>query len=186
MLQTLLLAFSLSTDAFAAAVAKGARFPALSFQRCALIALSFGALEALAPLIGYVLGLQFAGAIEDYDHWIAFIILGLLGARMIHASFSRDDNEDVAVSAAPTLTAVVATALGTSVDATAVGVTLAFFSDNIPVTLAAIGAVTFAMTLIGLRLGCVIGERTGKWAELLGGLGLIAIGAKILVTHLMA
>lgn len=184
MLQTIVLAFSLSTDAFAAAVAKGARFPGLPLRQTALIALSFGALEALAPLIGYVLGLQFAGVIEDYDHWIAFGILCFLGVRMIVASFDRECAADVA--AAPTVAAVFATALGTSVDATAVGITLALFSDNIPLTLATIGFVTFAMTLIGLRLGGVIGERTGKWAELFGGLGLIAIGARILQTHLMA
>jgi putative Mn2+ efflux pump MntP len=184
MLQTILLAFSLSTDAFAAAVAKGARFPAMAFHRTALIALSFGALEALAPLVGYLLGLQFAGAIEDYDHWIAFIILGGLGIRMIWASFDGESQEEPA--AAPALAAVIATALGTSVDATAVGVTLALFSNNIPLTLVTIGVVTFAMTLIGLRLGGVIGERTGKWAEMLGGIGLIAIGAKILASHLLS
>lgn len=182
MLQTMFLAFSLSADAFAASIAKGARFPNIGLRRTAAIALAFGVLEALAPLLGYLLGRQFAGAIEDYDHWIAFGILGLLGAHMIWKSYEAET--DTETGAAPTVTAVIATALGSSVDATAVGVTLALFSDNIPVTLLAIGAVTFMMTLIGLRLGGVIGERTGKWAEMLGGLGLIAIGLNILVTHL--
>ncbi|MFN3888920.1 MAG: manganese efflux pump MntP family protein [Beijerinckiaceae bacterium] len=182
--QTAILAFSLSTDAFAASIAKGARHPGMSFKRIACIALGFGALEALAPLIGYLLGLQFAGAIEAYDHWIAFVILGFLGLRMIWKSF-HEEEESVAL-ANPTIWAVIATALGTSVDATAVGVTLALFSDNIPVTLAAIGFVTFMMTLFGMRLGGVIGERTGKWAEMLGGAGLMLIGTKILVTHLTA
>ena len=144
--------------------------------------MGFGFLEALAPLLGYILGLQFAGAIENYDHWIAFLILGFLGARMIWMSFHPDD--EPATLVAPTLLAVVATAMGTSIDATAVGITLALFSDNIPVTLAAIGFVTFGMTLIGLRLGGIIGERTGQWAELLGGIGLFLIGLKILVSHL--
>lgn len=182
-LQTTILAFSLSTDAFAASVAKGARFPGMSAPRVASIAFGFGLLEALAPLLGYVLGLQFAGAIEAFDHWIAFAILGFLGGRMIWKSFY---DEVVVVSAAPTVAAVIATALGTSVDATAVGVTLALFSDNIPLTLLAIGIVTFMMTLIGLRLGGVIGERTGRWAELVGGIGLMLIGANILYKHLGA
>lgn len=183
-LQTTLLAFSLSTDAFAASIAKGARFPALSMQRVAGIALGFGVLEALAPLVGYLLGIQFAGAIERYDHWIAFFILGFLGVRMIARSIGPPD-EEAAPSAAPTIAAVFATALGTSVDATAVGVTLAFVSTNIPMTLFAIGLVTFMMTFMGLRLGGVIGARTGQIAEGLGGLGLIVIGGNILVTHLL-
>ena len=103
---------------------------------------------------------------------------------MIWKSFYED--EVVVVSAAPTVAAVIATALGTSVDATAVGITLALFSDNIPLTLLAIGIVTFMMTLIGLRLGGVIGERTGRWAELVGGIGLMLIGANILYKHLGA
>jgi putative Mn2+ efflux pump MntP len=182
--QTAVLAFSLSTDAFAASVAKGARYPGMSYGRITLIALGFGLLEAMAPLLGYLLGLQFAGSIEAYDHWIAFGILGFLGLRMIVKSFSA---EDVASGPAnPTLWVIAATAMGTSVDATAVGVTLALFSDNIPVTLAAIGFVTFIMTLIGLRLGGAIGARTGKWAEMLGGFGLILIGGKILISHLSA
>ena len=181
-LQTAVLAFSLSTDAFAASVAKGARFPAMPFRKVALIAFGFGFLEALAPLLGYLLGLQFAGAIEAFDHWIAFGILGLLGARMIWKSFH--EYEEVQLSVAPTFAAVVATAMGTSVDATAVGITLALFSNNIPLTLFTIGLVTFMMTMIGLRLGGAIGARTGRWAELIGGIGLILIGANILLKHL--
>lgn len=182
MLQTMILAFSLSADAFAASVAKGARFPGMTLPRTTCIALGFGALEALAPLIGYLLGKQFAAAIEDFDHWIAFAILGFLGLRMVWKSY-QPLSEDFS-AAAPTLAAVVATAAGTSVDATAVGITLAMFSSNIPLTLFAIGLVTFLMTLMGLRLGGAIGARTGKWAELAGGVGLVAIGANILVTHL--
>lgn len=180
--QTAVLAFSLSTDAFAASVAKGARYPNMSLPRVAAIALGFGVLEAMAPLLGYLLGLQFAGSIERYDHWIAFVILGFLGGRMVWKSW-RHDEEPVSFLA-PTTLAILATALGTSVDATALGVTLALFSDNIPLTLAAIGLVTFSMTLIGLRLGGVIGQRTGQWAEMLGGVGLFLIGLNILISHL--
>lgn len=181
MFQTAVLAFSLSTDAFAASVAKGARYPGMSGLRTIGIALGFGILEALAPLIGYALGLQFASAIEDFDHWIAFVILAMLGARMLWKSYSDEEEEES--SGTPTWAAVAATAAGTSVDATAVGLTLALVSDNIPLTLFAIGLVTFAMTLIGLRLGGLIGDRAGRWAEFAGGLGLIIIGTNILNTH---
>jgi putative Mn2+ efflux pump MntP len=185
MLQTAIIAFSLSTDAFAASIAKGARFPGLSVWRSTFIALGFGALEAAAPLIGYLLGMQFADVIDDYDHWIAFALLGLLGVRMVWKSIHEtpDAAEDKA-PIHPSWTAVAVTAAGTSVDATAVGVTLALVSDNIPLTLLAIGVVTFAMTFVGLRLGGVLGARTGRYAEFLGGLALAAIGANILVTHL--
>lgn len=181
MLQMMILALSLSTDAFAASIAKGARFPNLGLARIVVIALCFGVLEALAPLIGYFVGRQFAGAIEAFDHWIAFAILAVLGARMISKSFARPEQNET--DEAPTVATVLATAVGTSIDATAVGVGLAFFSDNIPLTLLAIGGVTFVMTLIGLGLGGAIGERAGKWAERLGGVGLIAIGANILISH---
>jgi manganese efflux pump family protein len=184
MLQTIVLAFSLSTDAFAASVAKGARYPDLSFQGSIAIAASFGILEASAPLLGHWLGLQFASVIADYDHWLAFTILGALGIRMIWKSFQFGQSFES--SAAPTVAAVFATAIGTSIDATAIGLTLAFFGSSIPLILFIIGAVTFVMVLIGLNLGGIVGGRYGKWAEFAGGLGLIAIGANILVTHLSA
>jgi putative Mn2+ efflux pump MntP len=182
MLQTAIIAFSLSTDAFAASIAKGARFPSLSMLRATGIAAGFGVLEALAPLLGYLLGKQFEGVIQDWDHWVAFGLLSLLGARMIWKSFQ--EQHEAPTSTSPTWGVVALTALGTSVDASAVGVTLALFSDNIPVTLIAIGLVTFMMTFIGLRLGGMIGDRVGRWAEGLGGVGLAVIGAHILFTHL--
>jgi putative Mn2+ efflux pump MntP len=182
LLQTVVIAFSLSTDAFAASVAKGARYPALTAQRRIGIALGFGALEAFAPLIGYLLGLQFAEFIEDIDHWVALLILGALGGRMLWKSCHASAEEASAIP--PTWLAVAATAAGTSVDATAVGVTLALVSDNIPLTLIAIGLVTFGMTLIGLRLGKVIGMRIGRFAEFAGGLGLMAVGAHIFASHM--
>jgi putative Mn2+ efflux pump MntP len=182
-LQSAVIAFSLSSDAFAASIAKGARFSSLTWNRSLLIALGFGVFEALAPLFGYLLGQQFSTVIQDVDHWVALILLGVLGARMIWRSYHDDEVETE--SRAPGWGAVMLTALGTSVDATIVGVTLALVSDNIPLTLFIIGFVTFVMTLIGLRLGGVIGERAGKWAEFLGGFGLMGIGLNIFVTHTM-
>jgi manganese efflux pump family protein len=184
LLQSTVIAFSLSSDAFAASIAKGARFSALSWNRSLCIALGFGCFEALAPLFGYLLGQQFASVIEHVDHWIALVLLGFLGGRMVWRSYREQDAGEPADSA-PGWGSVFLTALGTSVDATIVGVTLALVSDNIPLTLFIIGVVTFFMTLIGLRLGGVIGERAGKWAEFLGGVGLAAIGLNIFVSHTM-
>ena len=182
MIQTMILAFSLSTDAFAASIAKGAKYPLISLGKKLSIAAGFGILEAIAPLIGFLLGKQFENSIEDYDHWIAFGLLSILGARMIWKSFHSDGDKSVGVN--PSWTAVIVTALGTSVDATAVGLTLALLSDNIPMTLLAIGIVTFMMTLMGLQLGGKIGEKFGQWVELAGGIGLIAIGTNTLITHI--
>lgn len=181
--QTAILAFSLSSDAFAASIAKGARFSGMSWNRSFAIALGFGLLEALAPLAGYLLGQQFASVIEDVDHWIALVLLGFLGLRMVVRSYVDEPEERA--NGAPTWGAVIATALGTSVDATIVGVTLALVSDNIPLTLFTIGFVTFGMTFIGLRLGGVIGARAGKWAEFFGGIGLAGVGLNIFVSHTM-
>lgn len=182
--QTLVIAFSLSTDAFAASLAKGARFPGLAVNRSLLIAFGFGALEALAPLVGFLLGQKFSEVIADFDHWIAFALLGVLGLRMVWKSFQPIEDGDG--SLAPSWTAVAVTAVGTSVDATVVGVTLALVSDNIPLTILSIGVVTFGMVFIGLRIGGAVGQRAGQWAERAGGIGLAAIGLNILVTHLMA
>jgi putative Mn2+ efflux pump MntP len=183
-LQSTVIAFSLSSDAFAASVAKGAKFSGMSWNRSVCIALGFGVLEALAPLFGYLVGQQFSSVIADVDHWIALVLLGFLGARMIYRSY-LDEPDDGETSSAPGWGPVFLTALGTSVDATIVGVTLALVSDNIPLTLFIVGFVTFVMTLIGLRLGGVIGERAGNWAEFVGGVGLIGIGLNIFVTHTM-
>ncbi|MBX9739512.1 MAG: manganese efflux pump MntP family protein [Beijerinckiaceae bacterium] len=184
MVQTFVIAFSLSADAFAASLAKGARFPGMPLNRSLLIALGFGILEALAPLIGYLLGQQFSGVIEDYDHWVSFLLLGFLGVRMIWKSFSPIEDESGAIS--PTWGVVAATAIGTSVDATIVGVTLALVSDNIPLTIVTIGIVTFGMTYVGLRIGGAVGQKAGQWAEFAGGIGLAAIGTSILISHLSA
>ena len=157
MIQTMILALSLSTDAFAASIAKGAKYPFISIGKKLPIAAGFGILEAVAPLIGFLLGKQFESSIEDYDHWVAFVLLSVLGARMIWKSFHSDADTSVGIN--PSWSAVIVTALGTSVDATAVGLTLALLSDNIPMTLLVIGVVTFMMTLMGLQLGGRIGEK---------------------------
>jgi|SRR6056297_350003 len=181
---TFVLAFALSADAFAASLAKGAQHARLTTGRSVAVAGGFATLEALAPLIGWLIGSELGHWIAHVDHWVAFGLLGFMGLRMIRLGLRAD--APTAPLSAPTWLALFAVALGTSVDAMAVGVTLALVTDRILPTIAAIAAVTFAMTWIGLRLGHVAGTKIGRFVETLGGFALIAIGTKILIQHLAA
>ncbi|WP_415288515.1 manganese efflux pump MntP family protein [Brevundimonas sp. S1H14] len=182
------LSLSMSADAFAAAIGRGAQHrPTL--PQALRSGLVFGVVEAITPLIGFALGVAAAGFVEAVDHWIAFGLLGAVGARMIWEALKRDD--DTAEATAPVgkaasrgLLALIATAVGTSIDAGAVGVGLALLEANIWLIAFCIGFTTFVMASIGLLIGKAAGTRLGKVAELLGGLALIALGSKILLEHL--
>lgn len=145
--------------------------------------LVFGLIEAITPLIGWTLGLVAAGLVERIDHWIAFTLLAAVGGKMVWESFQLpDETEDGPRRAGPM--ALIATAVGTSIDAAAVGGGLAFIGVNIWIIAASIGFTTFVLTTIGMLIGKVVGVRLGKRAELLGGMALIGIGAMILIEHL--
>ncbi|MDE1150039.1 MAG: manganese efflux pump MntP family protein [Azospirillaceae bacterium] len=178
------LAFSLSMDAFAASLGKGAALNRPGIREAARVGAYFGLFELAAPIIGWGLGLTFARYIEAYDHWIAFGLLLFVGARMAWlALFNHDEDAPKAERHSP-LTLVM-TALATSIDATAVGITLGYMNVDVPTTIALIGLVTFAMAFGGVMLGRAAGPVLGRWAEVAGGIGLIAIGAKVLYDHTM-
>ena len=182
-LAILILSLSMSTDAFAAAVARGAAHrPA--WPVALKWGLVFGLVEATTPLIGYGLGLLAAGYVQAVDHWIAFALLGLVGGHMIRESFEAPDEDAAETPRRAGPAGLVLTAIGTSIDAAAVGVGLAFIGVNIWVVAAAIGVSTFILTSIGLRIGGAVGTRFGKRAELLGGIALIVIGTLILADHM--
>lgn len=181
---TFALAMSLSADAFAVSLAKGALFPNLPIRRSLVIAGSFALLEALAPLAGWLIGSTFGPWLAAVDHWVAFGLLGFLGLRMMLQG--RTCNGAGQLLAPPGWIAVAVMALGTSVDGLAVGVTFALVMDRILPLLVAIAVVTFLMVWIGLRLGHLAGSRLGRIVQTLGGLGLILIGTKILFEHLIA
>ncbi len=181
---TFALAMSLSADAFAASLAKGALFPSLPIRRSLLIAASFAVLEALAPLAGWMIGNTLGPWLAAVDHWVAFGLLGFLGMRMVWQSAQGGGTLQVLPS--PGWIAVAVTALGTSVDGLAAGVTFALVMDRILPLLVTITIVTFLMVFLGLRLGHAAGSRLGRIVQRLGGLGLMAIGTKILFEHLMA
>ncbi|WP_292071668.1 manganese efflux pump MntP family protein [Brevundimonas sp. UBA7534] len=178
------LSLSMSTDAFAAAVGRGAAHrPALG--QALRAGLVFGVIEAITPIIGWSLGLIAAGLIQQIDHWIAFALLAVVGAHMIKEGLSKPDAEDEgAPSRRGGLLALVATAVGTSIDAAAVGVGLAFIGADIWIIAASIGFTTFVLTTTGMLIGKAVGVRFGKTAELLGGVALIGIGLLILAEHL--
>ncbi|KAB7644968.1 manganese efflux pump MntP family protein [Polymorphobacter fuscus] len=175
-----ILSLSMSTDAFAAAIGRGAahRPDVPAALKAGLV---FGVIEGLTPLIGWSLGLLAAGFVEAIDHWIAFALLSLVGANMIRQS--RQPVETDAPAPRSGRWALVGTAIGTSIDAAAVGVSLAFIGANIWVIAAAIGFSTFVLTTIGMLIGKAVGLRFGKTAERVGGLALIAIGLGILLEH---
>ncbi len=176
------LSLSMSTDAFAAAVGRGASHrPAVSTALKAGVV--FGVIEAITPLIGWGLGIVAAGLVERVDHWIAFALLAAVGGKMIWEACQPIDDEDAGPKRSGPW-ALIATAVGTSIDAAAVGVGLAFIGVNIWVIALSIGFTTFALTTVGMLIGKAVGKRFGKKAEFLGGLALVGIGSMILFEHL--
>ena len=182
------LGIAMSTDAFAAAIGKGAAMHKPHFTEALRVGVIFGTIEGLTPVIGWVLGLTTAKYITAWDHWIAFTLLGLLGLHMIHAGL-KPESEGGATDSSNTrhgFWSLAATGLATSIDAMAVGVGLAFLDVNIGVVALVIGLTTLVMVTLGIMLGRVLGSLAGKRAEVIGGFLLIAIGAVILYEHLSA
>lgn len=191
---TTVLALSMSADAFAVSLGKGTGMERPHLGVAARTGAVFGATEAIMPLLGFLIGSAASGFVQSVDHWIAFAILAGVGGKMIVESFSGFSCEEtVATLEAETkkgkskgLCLLLLTAVGTSIDSLAVGVSLAFIEANIWATAAAIGFASFSMSTLGLMIGHYVGCKSGRWAEALGGAALIAIGAKILVEHLVA
>jgi putative Mn2+ efflux pump MntP len=181
---TLVLAFSMSMDAFAAALAKGAVLNRPRFSEALRTGFIFGVVETITPVIGWVGGIAAAAWINRVDHWVAFVILGLLGARMVFKAIWHKSDESA--PARHSFGLLLMTAVATSLDALAVGVSLALINVDIMTTAAAIGLATFLMATIGTVAGRWIGPIFGRGAEALGGICLIGIGLKILVDHLGA
>lgn len=180
------LAFSMSADAFAASLGHGASNPNPKLKTALKTGLLFGTIEAITPILGWALGLAASSYIAAVDHWIAFIILSLLGAKMIHEGFSKDDGGEDCDPQPKSLLRVAMIAFATSIDALAVGVTLAFIDANIWVSSAAIGAATFIMVTFGMMIGHYASKKLGKRTEAIGGVILIIIGSVILHEHLTA
>lgn len=188
-LSILLVGFAMSTDAFAAAVGKGAAMRKPRFADALRAGLIFGVIEAITPIIGWLLGRAASHYVEAFDHWIAFVLLGALGAHMILAGLKPDEEEADETSAEKLrhgFWTLAATGFATSIDAMAIGVGLAFLDVHIGVVALVIGLCTLTMVTLGIMLGRVLGALAGKRAEIVGGVILIIIGCTILYEHLSA
>ena len=155
--------------------------PKCTFKKAAIVGLWFGGFQALMPAIGYILGAQFQEAIASIDHWIAFVLLALIGGNMIHEALDNDEEEaDASLDVKPMFLLAVAT----SIDALAIGITFAFLKVNIIPAVCFIGIVTFIISFAGVKIGNVFGARYKNKAEIVGGVILILLGLKILLEHL--
>lgn len=181
----LLIGFAMSTDAFAAAIGKGAAMRKPRFVDALRAGLIFGVIEAVTPVIGWLLGRAASSYVEAFDHWIAFVLLGALGVHMIiNGVKPESDDADEDTEKHHGFWHLAVTGFATSIDAMAVGVGLAFLDVNIGVMAAVIGLCTLVMVTTGIMLGRVLGNLVGKRAEIVGGVILIVVGAAILYEHL--
>lgn len=182
-IELLLIAVGLSMDAFAVSVCKGLAMKRCTCGKAGIVGLYFGAFQALMPLIGFFLGVQFKEVITSVDHWIAFILLGIIGANMIREAFgSCDECQDA--DASLDVRTMLGLAVATSIDALAVGVTFAFLQVEIVPAVSFIGAITFTLSVAGVKIGNIFGTKYQSKAELAGGVILILMGCKILLDHL--
>ena len=181
LIELFLIAVGLSMDAFAVSVCKGLAMPKCTFKKAAIVGLWFGGFQALMPAIGYILGAQFQEAIASIDHWIAFVLLALIGGNMIHEALDNDEEEADASLDVKTMFFL---AVATSIDALAIGITFAFLKVNIIPAVCFIGIVTFIISFAGVKIGNIFGARYKNKAEIVGGVILILLGLKILLEHL--
>ena len=175
LLELFILAVGLSMDAFAVSVCKGLSVKKMEPKHALICGAYFGGFQALMPTIGYLLGSQFESMITQIDHWIAFVLLGIIGINMI---------KDEELNASFDVKTMLALAVATSIDALAVGVTFAFLHVNIVWAVTFIGCTTFILSAIGVKVGNVFGMKYKSKAEFVGGLILVLMGIKILLEHL--
>ena len=177
------IAVGLSMDAFAVSICKGLSTPRLRLRHSLICGGYFGLFQALMPTLGWLLGVQFQATIASLDHWIAFILLGIIGVNMIRES---RENEEESVDSSFAFRTMLPLAVATSIDALAVGVTFAFLQVDIVPAVLFIGCTTFVISAVGVKVGAVFGARFQHQAELLGGVVLVLMGVKILAEHLTA
>lgn len=188
LLELFIIAVGLSMDAFAVSICKGLSLQKLYFKNALTVGLYFGIFQGGMPLIGYILGVQFQDKITAFDHWIAFILLGIIGLKMIKEALEKEPEHEIAsdeVSDELCFKNMTILAIATSIDALAVGVTFAFLNVDIIPAVSFIGIVTLVLSMVGVKIGNIFGTKYKSKAELAGGIILILMGAKILLEHLL-
>jgi Predicted membrane protein len=181
-IELILIAIGLSMDAFAVAVGKGLCAKKCGIRPALITGAYFGIFQAVMPLIGYFFGIQFEEAIDAYDHWVVFGLLAVIGANMIREAFSKEKPGNGSFG----FKSMIVMALATSIDALAVGITFALLHVSIVPSVLIIGAITFTLSFLGVKLGAALGLRLRSGAEIAGGVMLVLIGVKILLEHLGA
>ena len=182
-IELLIIAVGVSMDALAVSICKGLSVKKISPKYMYRTAIWFGGFQALMPLVGYFVGIHFADLVTNVDHWIAFVLLALIGSNMIKESF---DKEEVKGDPDFSFKTMLSMAIATSIDALAVGVSFAFLKVDIWSAILVIGVTTAAFSAAGVLVGNVFGARYKSKAELAGGIILVAIGSKILLVHILA
>lgn len=182
-LTILLIALSLSFDTFAVSISSGLILKQIDFYKASRIAIVLAIFQGLMPVIGWLIGIGIKDYAERFDHWIAFIILGLLGAKMIYESF-KSNPEDRQFNPLD-LKVMIGMAIATSIDALIVGFSFALLDFRILLSVGIIGFVTYIVAMLGMLFGKNIGSRLGQRMEFIGGLMLVLIGVKILIEHLL-
>lgn len=180
-IEIVLLGIGLAMDAFAVSICKGLSMKKMEWKKAIIIALYFGVFQALMPVIGYLLGVGFEEKITSIDHWIAFGLLSMIGINMIREAFGDKESEE---NDSVDFKSMIVLAVATSIDALAVGVTFAFLRVNVIFAVAIIGIVTFIISMCGVKIGNVFGDKYESKAEIAGGIILILLGLKILLEHL--
>lgn len=180
-IEILLISIGLGMDSFAVSVCKGLSMKKMDWKKAIVIGLYFGGFQALMPVIGYFLGKGFENTIASIDHWVAFILLGFIGIKMIKDALKKEsENSNDKVD----FKTMIVLAIATSIDALAVGITFAFLNVNIVQAVSIIGIVAFVLSMLGVKIGNIFGDKYEKKAELIGGIILILMGLKILLEHL--
>lgn len=179
-----LIAVGLSMDAFAVSICKGLKMQRFNVRHAGVIALAFGGFQALMPAIGWFLGKQFESYITGIDHWIAFVLLAVIGGKMAVESFKKEEEDSSKENEKLDVKELLVLAVATSIDALAVGITFAFLQVSIVPAVSLIGVITFVLSAVGVFIGHKFGAKFKSKAELAGGIILILIGLKILLEHL--
>ncbi len=179
-----IVAIGLSMDAFAVSICKGLSLGKIKLKHMCIAGLWFGGFQALMPAIGYFLGSLFADMVTKYAHWVAFILLAIIGGNMIKESFEKEDTCDCCGETAMDAKTMFVMAIATSIDAMAVGVSFAFLQVDIVPAVTFIGVVTFILSGVGVKIGSIFGNKYKSKAELAGGIVLIIMGVKTLLEGL--